>query len=107
MADELTQFMSITGADQAVAEHLLEACNGNVELAIEMHLDSGFGQPDSAVSRQMNDFESNSVDRPRPLLPDIIQNTAGVLSDDGVNMTGVSQSQPSVVGYVGGNLSDI
>ncbi|XP_062575981.1 UBX domain-containing protein 7-like [Saccostrea cucullata] len=39
--DKIEQFCSITGADQEVGRNLLEACNGNLELAIDMHMDSG------------------------------------------------------------------
>ena len=35
------QFMTVTGASKDVATSMLEACNGNVELAISMHLDGG------------------------------------------------------------------
>ena len=38
--DPLDQFMSVTGVDRDVASSLLEACNWNVELAIDMHLDN-------------------------------------------------------------------
>ncbi|XP_019922275.3 UBX domain-containing protein 7 isoform X2 [Magallana gigas] len=39
--EKIEQFCSITGADQEVGKNLLEACNGNLELAIDMHMDSG------------------------------------------------------------------
>ncbi|XP_013383412.1 UBX domain-containing protein 7 [Lingula anatina] len=38
------QFIAITGADKVVAERLLEACNGNLEMAIGMHIDGAAGQ---------------------------------------------------------------
>eukprot|EP00794_Sanderia_malayensis_P011200 gene11200-12375_t len=82
MADDLQQFMSITGANQAIAEHLLEACDGNVQLAIEMHLDGGFTQADSAVNRQVEETETDSTIGPtRQVLPDIVQNAPGISSD--------------------------
>ena len=31
----------LVGADKDVGKNLLEACNGNLELAIDMHMDSG------------------------------------------------------------------
>ncbi|XP_060079385.1 UBX domain-containing protein 7-like [Ylistrum balloti] len=40
-AAEVEQFCSITGAEENVAERMLEACNGNIQLAIEMHMDGG------------------------------------------------------------------
>ena len=32
-----------TGAGRAEAERLLEACNGNLDLAVNMHMDDGEG----------------------------------------------------------------
>ncbi|XP_045165833.2 UBX domain-containing protein 7-like isoform X2 [Mercenaria mercenaria] len=37
----LAQFCSVTGADVAVGRQLLEACGGNLELAINMHMEGG------------------------------------------------------------------
>lgn len=39
-ANLVDQFVSVTGATKAIAKSLLEACNGNLEMAVEMHLDS-------------------------------------------------------------------
>lgn len=39
-ASLVDQFVSVTGATKAIAKSLLEACNGNLEMAVEMHLDS-------------------------------------------------------------------
>ncbi|XP_061187541.1 UBX domain-containing protein 7-like [Saccostrea echinata] len=40
-SEKIEQFCSITGADREVGRNLLEACNGNLELAIDMHMDTG------------------------------------------------------------------
>ena len=40
-AEKLEQFISVTGAPRDVARGLLEACGGNLDLAINMHLESG------------------------------------------------------------------
>ena len=44
MADKwaslIDQFVNITGTSKKIAKSILEACNGNLEMAIEMHLDS-------------------------------------------------------------------
>ena len=37
-AAKLEQFVSVTGASWEVARSLLEACGGNLDLAINMHL---------------------------------------------------------------------
>lgn len=39
-ASLVSQFVNVTGASKDIARSLLEACNGNLEMAIEMHLDS-------------------------------------------------------------------
>lgn len=39
-ASLVDQFVNVTGASKAIAKSLLEACNGNLEMAVEMHLDS-------------------------------------------------------------------
>ena len=44
----LTHLISFTGADRSVALNLLEACAGNLDLAVGMHMDSGQAGPSSA-----------------------------------------------------------
>lgn len=39
-ASLVSQFVNVTGASKDIARSLLEACNGNLEMAVEMHLDS-------------------------------------------------------------------
>ena len=48
------QFVSITGATERRAQTLLEVCNGNLEMAIGMHLE----EPES--SRNQTQGESTS-----------------------------------------------
>ena len=44
--EDLEQLVSITGVDRNVAENLLEACGGNLEMAVNMHMeDTGGGGP--------------------------------------------------------------
>ena len=45
----IEQFVNVTGASEEIARSMLEACNGNLEMAIEMHLDSS-EVPESGVS---------------------------------------------------------
>ena len=40
MDDTVSQFLAITGASSDVAKRLLEACGGNLDLAVNMHLES-------------------------------------------------------------------
>lgn len=41
MDGKVSQFVAITGASSDVARRLLEACGGNLDLAVNMHLESG------------------------------------------------------------------
>ena len=81
MEDKIEQFIAITGADRNVAVGMLEACNENIELAVEMHLDSGMG---SSIAAGISSFSENSIttstNRPNTL-PDILQNSTGIESD--------------------------
>ena len=43
MDTKIGQFVSITGASAEVARNMLEACGGNLDLAINMQLESGGG----------------------------------------------------------------
>lgn len=51
---QLEQFISVTGASREVARVLLEACGGNLDLAINMHLEGGgdaaSGEPQAGPS---------------------------------------------------------
>ncbi|XP_072263754.1 UBX domain-containing protein 7 [Pyxicephalus adspersus] len=40
-AQLLKEFLSVTGASESVAKHMLEACNHNLEMAVTMFLDGG------------------------------------------------------------------
>ena len=37
--DKIKEFCNITGAGAQVAEQLLQVCNGNLEMAINMHME--------------------------------------------------------------------
>ena len=43
MEANISQFVAVTGASVDVARGLLEACSGNLDLAINMHLESRGG----------------------------------------------------------------
>ncbi|XP_048741186.2 UBX domain-containing protein 7-like isoform X2 [Ostrea edulis] len=58
MSEKIEQFCSITGADEEVGKNLLEACNGNLELAIDMHMDSE--GPPASVDQGGASAERNS-----------------------------------------------
>lgn len=41
--DPVEQLMAIIGVDRQVAANLLEACGGNLEMAVDMHMEDGGG----------------------------------------------------------------
>lgn len=44
MDAKIQQFLAVTGSSEQVARSLLEACGGNLDLAVSMHLEGGEGQ---------------------------------------------------------------
>lgn len=44
--DQIAQIVAITGAEPDAARHLLEAANGQVEAAVQLHFDGGVGHND-------------------------------------------------------------
>ena len=51
MDSKVEQFVAITGSTHDVARSLLEACGGNLELAVNMHIEGGgsAGSPGAGV----------------------------------------------------------
>lgn len=58
-ASLVSQFVNVTGASKDIARSLLEACNGNLEMAIEMHLDSCEVPESQAASSSSNSTGSS------------------------------------------------
>ena len=69
--DSLEQFMSVTNATREVASSLLEACDWNVDLAIEMYLENSNGDeireissgPSSRKRRRSDDMRGRATNR--------------------------------------------
>ena len=61
MDAKVSQFVAITGASREVAMRLLEACGNNLDLAINMHLESG-GSPVPAVAGPSSEASSGTAD---------------------------------------------
>ncbi|KAH7641300.1 ubx domain-containing protein 7-like protein [Dermatophagoides farinae] len=57
----LTQFINITGADESIAKNALEACNWNVELAMDMFLDSNLAQTAAATTTTTSSSSSSAA----------------------------------------------
>ncbi|XP_029833348.4 UBX domain-containing protein 7 [Ixodes scapularis] len=72
-------FCAVTGADANVAKQMLEACNGNLEMAINMHVDSEWTAPSNSVadatalasSSDMPPHPANADDDVRPPIPPV------------------------------------
>ena len=58
MDDTVSQFLAITGASSDVAKRLLEACGGNLDLAVNMHLESSGDAGSSSGMETVNDVLS-------------------------------------------------
>ncbi|KAJ6222127.1 hypothetical protein RDWZM_000672 [Blomia tropicalis] len=76
--ETITQFISITGAEENIAKNTLEACNWNVEMAINMYVDSNFSASSSTTNRPVVDpepqrFEPIESDEIRPPIPPVRQ----------------------------------
>ena len=95
MEEKVDQFIAITGAERNVAVGMLEACNGNIELAVEMHLDSGMESVNPTGPSSFSESTSTSTGRPNTL-PDIVQNSTGMVSD-GSSSTGFDSEKYDVL----------
>jgi len=63
-SEQVDQLVSITGVDREMATNLLEACGGNLEMAVDMHMeDQGGGQAGAGGSG------GNDVDEVRAPIP--------------------------------------
>ncbi|KAH7962518.1 hypothetical protein HPB52_016664 [Rhipicephalus sanguineus] len=63
-------FAELTGADENVAKQMLEACNGNLEMAINMHVDSDWTQPSNSHSGEAALASSSDMPPPPVAAPD-------------------------------------
>ena len=72
---KLDDFCSITGiSDRGLAESILAACDGNLEMAVNMHIEGGIEQPQQQQQQQPATTASNKSsqngNRKRKLQPD-------------------------------------
>lgn len=78
-ANLIENFCAVTGADEDVAKRMLEACSGNLEMAINMHVDSEWtaasnSSDDSATQarrRETHSPASFNTDDVRPPIPPV------------------------------------
>lgn len=50
MSAKINQFISVTGANLDTARKLLNACGGNLELAIDMYMEDGASSQEKSAS---------------------------------------------------------
>ncbi|KAL3201429.1 hypothetical protein MRX96_012476 [Rhipicephalus microplus] len=62
--NSIENFCAVTGADENVAKQMLEACNGNLEMAINMHVDTDWTQPSNSHTGEA--ALASSSDMPPP-----------------------------------------
>lgn len=48
-AEKVRQFASVTGSSEDIAKKYLEACAGDIDMAIGMHLENGAGSSNAVV----------------------------------------------------------
>lgn len=61
--EAVEQFRAITSADDSIARSLLSACSGNVEMAVNMHMEGiAVGEPDKADSAAASDKAAGGDD---------------------------------------------
>jgi hypothetical protein len=56
----IAEFVNVTGANSARAKSLLDATNGNLEMAIEMHFDSCTTEEQASSSTQDGPIEAGT-----------------------------------------------
>ncbi|XP_037563720.1 UBX domain-containing protein 7-like [Dermacentor silvarum] len=66
----IENFCAVTGADENVAKQMLEACNGNLEMAINMHVDSDWTQPSNSHTNEAALASSSDMPPPPVAAPD-------------------------------------
>ncbi|KAG1663354.1 UBX domain-containing protein 7 [Nymphon striatum] len=67
MKSLIEQFCAVTGSEENVARQVIESCNGNIEMAINMHMESQ-PQMEPQISSSVNETEDSSI-AIRPPIP--------------------------------------
>ncbi|XP_076311270.1 UBX domain-containing protein 7-like isoform X1 [Tachypleus tridentatus] len=77
----IEQFCAITDAGEPIAEQMLEACSGNLEMAVNMHVDAQTGGNNEEQEESSNPGTSQYEDGVRPPIPP----TREILVKDGLS----------------------
>ena len=67
---KVEEFMAITGSSKDIAESLLAACDNNLEMAINMHMEGVQTEDNSAVQSASNGSQPGTSSAPVPIDPD-------------------------------------
>jgi len=93
-SDQVDQLVSITGVDRDMATNLLEACGGNLEMAVDMHMeDQGGGGDGTSASAAGGSGVGNGVEddvrAPIPQKQEVMvgQGYEGYMMNNRVNKT--------------------
>lgn len=78
MDHKIQQFIAVTGTSSQVARNMLEACDGNLDMAINMHLECGGGETSASVGGASASTTTSGVEQG--------VSTAGLSSHDSSNM---------------------
>ncbi|XP_077205188.1 UBX domain-containing protein 7 isoform X2 [Paroedura picta] len=66
----IQQFTAITGASESVGQHMIEACNNNLEMAVTMFLDGGgIADEPSTSSASVSNLRPHTEDEVRAPIP--------------------------------------
>ena len=67
LKEKIAQFVSITGSSEEMAKRYLDACSGNVDMAVGMHMENNAFPPQTgAVAVETKSGDDNG--RPKPVL---------------------------------------
>jgi len=89
-SEQVDQLVSITGVDREMATNLLEACGGNLEMAVDMHMeDQGGGQGGAGGSGGATNNIEDDVRAPIPQKQEVMvgQGYEGYMMNNRVNKT--------------------
>ena len=86
--DPVDQLVAIIGVDRQVAANLLEACGGNLEMAVDMHMEDGGGGGAGAAASVGGDDE-DGVRAPIPQKQEVMVGPGyeGYMMNNRVNKT--------------------
>ena len=67
LKEKIAQFVSVTGCSEEMAKRYLDACSGNVDMAVWMHIENNaFPPPTGAVAAETKSVADN--EHPKPVL---------------------------------------